>query len=79
VEGSCEHGNEPILSLKRRPHFKTCESLEKKLWSWVPMGLESKNDSAGEGPQQFNRPTDRVAERLATPEEGLSFMELVSY
>jgi hypothetical protein len=33
---------------------------EQKTWSWIPMGLETKNYSAGEDQQQFNRPTEMV-------------------
>jgi hypothetical protein len=48
----------PLLSLKRRPHFKTRKSLGNKIiWSWVQTGPETKNYCAGEG-QKFHRPAD---------------------
>jgi hypothetical protein len=44
----------PLLSSKRRPHFKTRKSVERtKIRSWVPTGPETKNVYAGEGQQQF--------------------------
>jgi hypothetical protein len=43
----------PLLSSKRRPHFKTRKSLKRtKIWSWVPKGPNTKNNCAGEGRQQ---------------------------
>jgi hypothetical protein len=33
---------------------------EQKSWSIIPTGLETKNYCAGEGQQQFNRPTGRA-------------------
>jgi hypothetical protein len=49
-----------LLSLNKKPHFKTCKSLRKKqkIWSWVPTGPENKIYFAGEDQQQFNRSTD---------------------
>jgi hypothetical protein len=35
------------------PQFKTHKNLERKIWQWVPTGLETKNDCASEGQQQF--------------------------
>jgi hypothetical protein len=38
----------PLLSSKKRPHFKTRKSLERiKILSWVPTGPETKNNCAG--------------------------------
>jgi hypothetical protein len=38
---------------------KHVEVLERKIRSWVPTGLETKNYCAGDGQQQFNRLTNR--------------------
>jgi hypothetical protein len=47
--------DQPLLSLKSRPHFQTHKSSwnELKFWPWIPTGSETKNDSAGKGQQQF--------------------------
>jgi hypothetical protein len=38
----------PLLSSKRKPHFKTRKSRERtKMWSWVPRGPGIKNNCAG--------------------------------
>jgi hypothetical protein len=39
----------PLLTSKRRPHFKTRNVMERiKIWSWVPREPEATNDCAGE-------------------------------
>jgi hypothetical protein len=44
VEGEWPVVVTPLLSSKKRPHFKTNKSLETtKIWSWVPPGPEIKN------------------------------------
>jgi hypothetical protein len=54
VEGKWSVVVKPRLSSKRRPHFKTCKSLERtKICLWVPTGPETKNDYAGEDQRQF--------------------------
>jgi hypothetical protein len=41
-----------LLSTKRRTQLKTCKTLEReKSWSWVPTGLETKDDHTDEGQQ----------------------------
>jgi hypothetical protein len=43
----------PLLSLNRRPHFKTCKILERtKILSWLPTEPE-KNDCIDVDQQQF--------------------------
>jgi hypothetical protein len=43
-----------FISSKRRPHFKKHKSWErKKLQSWVPRVLETKNDCPGEAQHKF--------------------------
>jgi hypothetical protein len=42
----------PLLSSKKRPHFKTCKILKRiKIWSWVPTEPVT-NDCAAEGQQE---------------------------
>jgi hypothetical protein len=44
----------PLLSSKRRPHFKTSKRLERtKVWTKVPTVPDTKNDCAVNGPQHF--------------------------
>jgi hypothetical protein len=44
----------PLLSSKRRPHFKTRKYMQRtKILSWVPTGPDTKYDCAGEDQQQF--------------------------
>jgi hypothetical protein len=51
-------GVTPPLVEKEAPLLNTFMSVkEQKYWSWVPTGLRTKNYCAGEGQQQFNRPT----------------------
>jgi hypothetical protein len=52
-----------LLTLKRGLHFKHVKVMKRKLWSWVPTGLEDKNYCADEDQQQFNQPTDRSSSR----------------
>jgi hypothetical protein len=54
IRGGLTSSIKSPLSSKRRPHFKTLRSLERtKIWSRVLTGPETKNDSAGEGEQEF--------------------------
>jgi hypothetical protein len=49
--------NPPLIE-EEAPSQNTQVVLERtQIWSWVPMGPENKNDCAGEGQQQFPRPT----------------------
>jgi hypothetical protein len=50
----------PPLVEEEAPFLNTYMSRrEQKSWSWVSRRPEARNDCAGEGQQQFNRPTDR--------------------
>jgi hypothetical protein len=36
-------------------------------WSWIPIGLETKNCLAGNSQQQFNQPTNQPTDRPTSP------------
>jgi hypothetical protein len=56
VEGERPAAVRPLLSSKRRPHFKTSKNVERRqIWSWVPTGSKTKNNCASDGQQQFTR------------------------
>jgi hypothetical protein len=51
--------DQALLSSKRRPNLKTNVALERKyIWSWVPAGIETKSDCAGEGQLQITAVTE---------------------
>jgi hypothetical protein len=58
-EGLCQCRPDILPSSKRGPYFSNTymSRIENKSWSKVSTRPEAKNNCAGEGRQQFNRPT----------------------
>jgi hypothetical protein len=52
--------NRSNISPSSSKHVKVLERI--KIWSWLPKGPETKANCAGEGQQQFTRPTEEKPE-----------------
>jgi hypothetical protein len=64
----CWQGPAAIYRTDRHTDKAVRVSWDKKIWSWVPIGPEPKNDCPGGGQQQFTRPGQ--SEKLEKAGEG---------